>query len=228
VRQAIVHAIDRQGLVDRLAGLGEVASGGLFPPSSPYWQGPDEGFPQRFFDQEKAKALLAEAGFGDGFDITIHAADAPPTRTVGRAVEANLKAVGIRATLRLSPVDAWLQATRDDPTALVVGRGGLPCPHGSYLVDSAFLASTLQAFASSVPSPDVVALAAEARATPDTQRQLELYRQLDRLLSGDQLLWVPLYYPRYAAFVGQRVRGFFVPGSPSGGAKHLGRYAVQA
>ena len=131
VRQAIAHAIDREGLVERLAGLGEIASGSLFPPSSPYWQGPDEGFPQRFFDQEKAKALLAEAGFGDGFDVTIHAADAPPTRTVGQAVEASLKAVGIRAVLTLSPVDALFQAARDDPTAMVVGRGGLPCPHGS-------------------------------------------------------------------------------------------------
>ena len=95
-------------------------------------------------------------------------------------------------------------------------------------MDSALVADTLADFAGSVPSPDVVALAAEARSTPDAKRQLKIYRQLDRLLTGDELLWVPLYYPRYAAFVGQRVRGFFVAGSPSGGTKHLGRYAVQA
>ena len=39
VRQAIAHAIDKEKLVRQLAGLGEPATGGLFSPLSPYWQG---------------------------------------------------------------------------------------------------------------------------------------------------------------------------------------------
>jgi peptide/nickel transport system substrate-binding protein/oligopeptide transport system substrate-binding protein len=227
VREAVAHAIDRDAIVAQLAGLGEVASGGLFAPSSSYWQGREDGFPQRFFDQEKAKALLAEAGFGGGFDVVVLALDQPPIGTVAQGVAASLDAIGIRTTLRLLPADTWLQGALDDPTAMVVGRQALPCPHGSYVMD-AFAAPVSEAccnFARAT-SPEVEALAAEARSTPEAARQVRLYRRLDRVLAGDELLWVPLFYPRYAALVGDGVRGFYVPGSPSGGAKHFGRYAV--
>ena len=121
-------------------------------------------------------------------------------------MEADLNAVGIRATLASHPLDAWLQTALADPPAMVVSRAALPCPHGSYIIDSAFLAATLDGCCnfSRYTSPEVESLAAEARTTADPQRQVELYRQLDRMLIGDELLWVPLYYPRFAALVGEQ------------------------
>jgi peptide/nickel transport system substrate-binding protein len=71
VRKALSIAIDRQALIDNLL-LGFGHSNTLQG-----WGGPDEA---RYdadmvweYDPEAAKALLAEAGFGDGFDITLTA-----------------------------------------------------------------------------------------------------------------------------------------------------------
>ena len=135
-----------------------------------------------------------------------------------------------RHAARSHPLDAWLQTALEDPPAMVVSRWALPCPHGSYVIDSAFLAATLDGCCnfSRYTSPEVESLAAEARTTVDPLRQVELYRQLDRMLIGDELLWVPLYYPRFAALVGEPRARLLRARKPVGRHEALARYAVQA
>ncbi len=68
VRQAIAHAIDRQALLDRvLLGFGDKGNPGFLPPSNPYY---NPNVPDYPYDLEKAKALLAEAGY-DGRPIRL-------------------------------------------------------------------------------------------------------------------------------------------------------------
>lgn len=101
VRQAIGYAIKRQDVVDAaFAGRGEPLNGFPNPPGSPF----DLADPSRewTFDPEKAKAMLAEAGYPDGFNCTLLA-----TSTYGMhqdtasVVQAYLQMVGINATLDL-------------------------------------------------------------------------------------------------------------------------------
>jgi peptide/nickel transport system substrate-binding protein len=69
VRNAISMMIDRQGLVERvLFGSGEAAS--QIVPEGVF--GFDASIPVTPYDPAKAKELLAEAGYPDGFGITIH------------------------------------------------------------------------------------------------------------------------------------------------------------
>lgn len=64
-RQAITHAIDRQTLIDEIGqGQGEVAHGPVSPLS---WAYPDE-MPEFPYDIDRAKELLAEAGWEEGAD----------------------------------------------------------------------------------------------------------------------------------------------------------------
>lgn len=67
VRQAINHAVDRQAMLDAVAkGHGTVTSQ-VFPAgSAAYDEALDEAYP---FDPERAKELLAEAGYADGFEL---------------------------------------------------------------------------------------------------------------------------------------------------------------
>lgn len=60
VRQALNYAIDREGIVQLIAGTARPAAG-LYPPESPYFGTPTEHYK---YDPEKAKALLKEAGYG--------------------------------------------------------------------------------------------------------------------------------------------------------------------
>ena len=93
VRRAIAHAIDRQGMVDTLIkGASVVVNSACFPSQF----GCEQDVVKYDYDPEKAKALLAEAGYPDGFEITLSTNhfDAPP-----EAIQQYLAAVGIKATL---------------------------------------------------------------------------------------------------------------------------------
>ena len=69
VRKAMSKAIDRQAIVERvLAGHGVVAS--QHPPSTLF--GHDPNIMVEAYDPQGAKALLKQAGYGDGFQLTIH------------------------------------------------------------------------------------------------------------------------------------------------------------
>lgn len=69
VRQAINHALDRETILEVLQlGYGTVTNQVFGPDSGAYVEELDESYP---YDPKKAKALLAEAGYADGFELTI-------------------------------------------------------------------------------------------------------------------------------------------------------------
>ena len=72
VREAVSLMIDRQAIIDRLLyGAGEPA--GQIVPQGVFGYNPDIGVPQANVD--RAKALLTEAGYPDGFGVTIHSSN---------------------------------------------------------------------------------------------------------------------------------------------------------
>ncbi|WP_240613561.1 ABC transporter substrate-binding protein [Pueribacillus theae] len=103
VRKAISMAIDRQNAVDQIFGGGEVSS--PVNPSLGDWALPKEEREKlQPFDQEKAKQLLAEAGFPDGFDTTIMVTDGygqQPVR-IAQWVAEDLRAIGINADFQVT------------------------------------------------------------------------------------------------------------------------------
>ena len=69
VRQAINYALDRESILEQFQlGYGTVTNQVFGPDSGAYVDELDESYP---YDPEKAKELLAEAGYEDGFDLTI-------------------------------------------------------------------------------------------------------------------------------------------------------------
>jgi len=144
VRRAVSHAVGREKAVRALGGQGQVADGGLFSPLSPYHQ---QGLTPQY-NPDAAKALLAEAGLTAGFDVKIYISDREPHFTVAQNVQADLRAVGIRAVLVKNPsASGAFAAWQQDNSQIWVSWWELSYPHGSYIVDSAF---TQAASASSV------------------------------------------------------------------------------
>ncbi len=101
VRQAIDYAINNVGIVDRIMrGFG--TPGGQASPSG--YQGYDASLAPRY-DVEKAKALMAEAGYADGFSVTMMA---PNNRYVNddkiaQAVVSMLSKINIKVDLQTMP-----------------------------------------------------------------------------------------------------------------------------
>ncbi|MDB5415450.1 MAG: hypothetical protein JWR10_3785, partial [Rubritepida sp.] len=119
VRQAVWHAIDRQSMADRLVG-----GGSIVPPAPCFTtQFGCDGDAAVLYDYNPAKArqLLTEAGYPNGFDIELASYVQP--RQWSEAVQSYLQAVGIRARLNMLQVSALVQRS---------WRGELPMAMGSW------------------------------------------------------------------------------------------------
>ncbi|MER5182492.1 ABC transporter substrate-binding protein [Streptomyces sp. NPDC002896] len=104
VALALKYAIDREELLKTAAfGYGEVTR----QPFPSGYAGHDDALDKLFpYDPEKAKELLAKAGYADGLKITLSAQKA---ESVPELIQAQLKKVGIAATIETIPSD---QATQ--------------------------------------------------------------------------------------------------------------------
>lgn len=99
VRQAIVHAIDRQTLLNSLlGGKGEISEG-VIPSVSPFY---DPNGTKLDYDPEKAKALLREAGWDGSKTINYYVGgnDEVVVRAA-QIVEQNLESVGMDVEIRM-------------------------------------------------------------------------------------------------------------------------------
>ena len=191
VRQAIACAIDRQEVLDTAAlGYGEVTG----PLTAPAFKVPlDELFCYQR-DADRARELLAVAGYADGFAIsTIVAPNEPPTSLAeAQNIQAQLAEVGIDLeiiSLELSVyVDRWLAADFDTAVAL---NGGRPDPYtmyaryftndGNLLGVSNYVDDTLDT------------LMAEGRASGDVAARYETFKQFQQHLT-EMAPWVWLYH----------------------------------
>lgn len=114
VRQAINHAIDRETMVKQIVGEGaRVLHTQCFPSQ---FGCTDEGATRYEYNPEKAKKLLKEAGYPDGFDIDIYAYR---ERNQTEAMIGYLRAVGIRANLRFMQYAAMRDQVRAHKAALI-------------------------------------------------------------------------------------------------------------
>ena len=70
VRQALGYSIDRQSLIDTLfKGKADIGNDHVIAPVYPFF---DPSVPQRTYDPDKSKQLLADAGFPDGISAVLH------------------------------------------------------------------------------------------------------------------------------------------------------------
>jgi len=106
VREAVAHAIDRQAIIDgAMFGYG-TPIGTHFAPHNPDYTDLTE---MSAYDPEKSKALLAEAGFPDGFETTLHLPPPSYARRGGEIIAAQLAEVGIKAQITNVEWAQWLE-----------------------------------------------------------------------------------------------------------------------
>jgi peptide/nickel transport system substrate-binding protein len=113
VRQAIMHAIDREAMVKSIVGEGARVLHTLCYPQE--FGCTDEGALRYAYDPPKAKQLLSDAGFLNGFNLDLYAyRDRPHTE----AIIGYLRAVGIKTNLRFVQAGALLEAGRAGKVAM--------------------------------------------------------------------------------------------------------------
>ncbi|MCU0835733.1 MAG: ABC transporter substrate-binding protein [Chromatiaceae bacterium] len=192
VRQAIAYAIDRAAILRHLFRGGGRLAGGMFPPE--HWAGgPSTG---RSHDPDRARALLAAAGYGPGRPLVLtYKTSSDPFRVrLASVIQAQLAEVGI--TLKVQSYD-WgtfygdIKAGRFQLYAL--SWVGVRTPD---IFRYAFHSASVPpqgANRGRFASGEADRLIETARAEPDLTRAADLYRVLQSLLLED-LPYVPLWY----------------------------------
>jgi peptide/nickel transport system substrate-binding protein len=184
VRRAINHAIDRQSMVNNLVGEG---SRPLHTICFPAQVGcTDEGARRYEYNPTKAKQLLAEAGYPNGFEVPL---GAYRERNQTEALIGYLKAVGITANLSFLQYAALREQVRGNKVALTHQTWG------SFSVNDVS-AATPNYFAFEgediTRDPEVRDLLAEGGSTVDPNRRKQAYRKALALIA-ERAYAVPLY-----------------------------------
>jgi peptide/nickel transport system substrate-binding protein len=108
VRQALNYAVDKQAIADViLGGWVDVASQGAVPGISGY----NPNLKPYPYDPERARTLLEDAGYEDGFDMDIEfvATLTPLDPVLFQKVAQDLREVGVRASVRQIPFSDYLR-----------------------------------------------------------------------------------------------------------------------
>ncbi len=111
VRQALCYAVDRQQILDlAFDGYGSLIGSSMYPAFGKYF---DDSLTNYYpHDAEKAKALLAEAGYPDGFSMTITVpSNYQPHIDTAQVIVEQLKEVGVTAEILPVTWESWLNDT---------------------------------------------------------------------------------------------------------------------
>jgi len=210
VRRALTYAVDRQALVDHiLYGLGEVATG-TFVPTIQWAHDPDlEPLP---YDPEKARRLLAEAGWtdtdGDGildkdgrpFSFTITTNNGNDVRMDSMVlIQRYLQEIGIDVETQPIEWSVFIQRlTERSLPAYLLGWSLSLDPDQYELWHSSQMEKGFNVGGYSNPLVDK--LLEEGREELNFERRKAMYREIDRIIQEDQP-YMFLYYPMATAAI---------------------------
>jgi len=193
VRQAVYHAVNVPLIVDKVL-RGQAVPTGAF--LSPLVDGSPTELDRRLpFDPARARTLLAEAGYPNGFAVTLDCVNVAWRENVCQAVTAMLTQVGIRTTLRSSPTNQFFPKLSQG-TASFVEYGWTASPDAWNSLNGLFRSfdkSGLGTFnAGRYSNPRLDVLIDAIRTEPDITRRRAMVTTVLRLV-GEDLPYIPLY-----------------------------------
>ena len=174
VRRAIAHALDSEAIVEgAMFGVGKPI-GSHFPPHNPDYVDLTGLHPH---DVAQAKALLAEAGFPDGFEATLKLPPPAYARRGGEMVAAQLREVGIDLTIENVEWAQWLeQVFRNKDYDLTIVSHTEPRDINIYARPDYYF---------QYDNPDFQALIDELDATADPDARSALLKRAQRIIAED-------------------------------------------
>lgn len=208
VRKAVQMSIDRQAILDALyGGRGQVEQG-IFPHGLIGFN-PDQE--EIKYDPEAAKALLAEAGYADGFDMEI-AADSSASDTMTMALEIvsdQLAEVGIRAEIKNYDESTWLETRKSGELGSFISTWSADYNDPDNFIYTFFGNEEKTRIRSiNYPDTEVMERVAKARTVVNEDERLAEYKALEEKIIHEDAAWVPMFSRLHLFAVSKRVQGF--------------------
>lgn len=189
VREALSLAINRQAIVDRLMGGVAVPAGELLPPSM-FGANPDAK--PTPFDPERARQLLAEAGYADGFSIVLAT---PNDRyindaQIAQAVAQMWERIGVRTTVDAMTASVFFSRRNNyEFSVYLAGWGSGTGEMSSPLVSLVATRDSERGMGGTnrgrYSNPAMDAVLREALRTVDDEARRALLQQASRLVMAD-------------------------------------------
>jgi peptide/nickel transport system substrate-binding protein len=193
VRQAVWHALNIDLIIDKVL-RGQAEPAGLF--LSPLVDGVDPSTDRRLpYDPARARALLAEAGYPNGFGVTLDCVNVTWRQNVCQAAVSMLTQVGIRASLRTTAPNLFFPKLTQG-TASFVEYGWTASPDAWNSLNGLFRTydrNGLGSFnAGRYSNPKLDVLIDAIRVEPDIARRRGMVGEALKMVAAD-LPYIPLY-----------------------------------
>ncbi len=208
VRQAIRYAINSEDILMAVRyGMGEVANS-LIPPSAFGHSEKSMAYP---YDLEKAKALMAEAGYADGFKCNLWVNENQERVEACQIIQSQLKQIGIDVEISVMEFGTYIEQTSAGEHDLAYFGWTCSTSDADYNYYS-LCHSTQQGAPGNrafINDPEVDKLVEEGRSTADPAKRQEAYDKLEELL-GPMSPNATLFYTVLNVGMNKNVQGFTV------------------
>lgn len=197
VRQALTLAINREALTERILHNQAIPASQLLPEG---YLGVSENFPGPTYDPERARELLVEAGYEDGFDLVLDGSNDRYLNVsqVLQAVAQMYGRIGVRTRVEVSPWNTFIaKLVRGDTSSFFSGWGSVTGEIGVSLfitvasVDPELGSGTANRGRYSNPEMDAVLM--QAMQTMDRNERGRLLTEANELAMNDAAI-IPLYF----------------------------------
>jgi peptide/nickel transport system substrate-binding protein len=211
VRQALNHAVDKQGIIDAFYAGQAVPATNPMPPSI---TGYHDGIADYPYDLEKAKALLAEAGYADGFEMELWAMPVPRPympdgQKVAEVLQAGFAQIGVKANIVSFEWATYLEKARaGEADTFLLGWTGDNGDADNFLNVLLGTKNIDSNNYSRYSNPQVDELLAQAQSNPDEAARAELYKQAQEIIKDDAP-WIPLVHSTPLLGAAANVSGFY-------------------
>ena len=196
VRLAAGHALDRDAL-NQAETLGmSHPTGGLVPRTLEFAR----AYPPPAYDPTRAKQLLAEAGYPNGFDAG-DLTPFPPFFSLAEAIGNYLQAVGIRTRLRTMERAAFLTAWREHKLRGVIMGLGAPAGNAATRIE---VYATRSGIYAAGEVPEIESLFQRQARELDRGKREAMLHQIQQIMQ-DRAMYVPIYELAFLWGVGPRV-----------------------
>ncbi len=213
VRQAINMAFDRGTYLKVVFGNTATPAVNPYPPSTWSYDKAIAAYP---YDPAKAKALLAQAGYPNGFSTTIWLRPQgsvlnPKPKAGAELLQADLAKIGVKAEVKVIEWGELIKQAKQGQHDLLfmgwAGDNGDPDNYFAPLFSCNGVKSGIN-FARFC-DPKLDKLITEARSTPDQAARAKDYEAAQKIVH-DEALWIPLGYPTASAVTRRTVEGYKV------------------
>ena len=217
VRAALNMAFDRTTYLKAIFDNTATPAVNPYPPNTWSYNKSVKPWP---YDPAKAKNLLAQAGFPNGFSTTIWVRPAgsvlnPNPKAGAELLQADFAKIGVKADVKVIEWGELIkEAKLGQHDSLFMGWAGDNGDPDNYLTPL-FSCNAVKSginFARFCDA-DLDKLIADGKATPDQAKRAKAYEAAQQIIH-DQALWIPLGYPTAAAITRSNVSGYHV--SPFG------------